>query len=490
MLTNLAAGRVVRTFTLVGLIIALIAGTVLAGGCGFGRDGPGETGDPGTGGGTGDPGTGGGASTIGFAYHPRPVISEGQNLLAFLGTDGTVYVWDGSSARPVYRPEDGHAVMNLAIAPAAAHPYLAVSEAPRTANDPPFTTPTRLTIINLGDGTHYRALPLDNSPSGSQAGPPAITTLQWSADGGELFVNGEAPVVLAIGAESATLAWDLAGVIPQGGEMREPLMAPDFSRLAFSLFEVVPDDTGEDLWIADRPLSGASAGAGGPTAVRRLTTGNLGGYPVRWLGDLPDGSDPGGRQTYVLVRLGAVSTGGGTSTGLAVVNAETGAMTTWFAEGNLVHRPVLIDLEGGWALIGLYHSITGRDGRAFWTPLRGGADEAAIPALDGYQVGGPAVLVDSGQGGQAGQTRQAVLIARDPETGSTAYWLVATDGSAQRLGAPSASEEAYLLEGTMGGRAFIMGVSSGPDGASRSALYQLIIEETRVEAVSLQAADD
>lgn len=470
----LQATRSLKALASLGLVAALALSTLLAAGCGPGKD-TGGTGDPGAGGSGTDPASGGGiGSSIGLRHHPLPVISQGQNLLAFVGDDGVVYVWDGATARGVYGPPDGNSVRGLALSPTTARPYLAVTEDTLTERGP---IPTRVVIVDLVSGAEYQAAPLG---SGSPAHGPAVSTLEWSANGLELFVNGEAPMVLSIGPEAATLAWDLADIIAEGSEMREPLMAPDFSRLAFSLFEQEPDDTGEDLWVADRPVSGISAGDSGSALARRLTTGNLGGYPVLWLGTRADGSDPAGRQIHVLVRLGAVSTGGGTSTGLAVVNTDTGAVDTWYGEGNLVHRPVLVDLEGGWALIGLHHSMTGRDGRTFWTPLRGTGDETSVTALDDLIAGTAVQLADG----------QVVLLARDPESGATGIWLVARDGSATQVGAPAAGEDAYLLEGTISGQAVVLTVATDAAGVSRCALNQIIAEEARVEAVVLQEAED
>jgi hypothetical protein len=403
--------------------------------------------------------------------HPLPVISAGQGLLAFVSSGSIVYLWDGQSASPVY---EGFGIRGLGLSPDPARPYLAIIETTIGPAVPAFRDPDLVTVVNLQTRAYYRALSPD-------AGSPAHGTpraLQWSADGLELLVEADPPVVLAIGADAATLAWDLADVVPEGAEMRRPLMAPDFSRLAVSLFEAEPG-VGEDLWIANRPAASASASPDGLTLRRRLTSGNRGGYPVLWLGGRSDGSDPAGVQTYVLAELGAVSTGGGTPTGLAVVNADTGTMEIWYAEGGMVHRPALVDLARGRALIGVYHPVTGQGGRTVWHALRGGASDTGIPTLGGYQLTGSAVGLEDGS---------AVVMARDPETTGDECWLVGIDGSARKLGSAGQGERMHLINGTIGGRAYVLSVAADAGGADRCKLNRVIAEEGRLEPVELIAA--
>lgn len=465
MSTRRPAGLLVMT-----LLLTLMAGLITSG---CGPRGERDTGDSDSG--DGNPGNTAGAAAIEFLHHPGPVASAGLDLLAFVSTTGTVYTWSGGAARLLYSPPDGWAVVTMALSPSADRPYLALTERLATPGYLVGAGSEKVTIVNVNTATVYQAFPLaaGDATSAGYTSPCEIYALQWSADGAELFVNGAVPLVLAIGENAATVAWDLAVIRPSGTDIREPLLAPDFSRVAYSLFDLAADIE-EDLWVLDRPAPGAQA-----SHPRRLTEGNLGGYPVAWLGSRTDGSDPRGEATCVLVQLGAVSTGGGTPTGLAVVNTKTGAIDTWYAMSNLVHRPIFVDLEAGRTLVSLFHSITGLDGRLMWRPLDGASPETVVPDLEDKLIGRLAVGLEDGS---------TVVLARqfdDESQGPWEYWLVTTGSSARRVGTAPEGADAYLIEGTVGGRAFIITVATDPSGVNRTQLLQVITEAGRVERVEL-----
>lgn len=84
-------------------------------------------------------------------------------------------------------------------------------------------------------------------------------------------------------------------------EVRSPLFSEDGSKLSFSLLR---DDGSENLWVMDLHSGD----------IRQVTNAGEGDYPFCWVDD-----------TTLLVRVGAVSTGGGLIYGLAAVDVETGA---------------------------------------------------------------------------------------------------------------------------------------------------------------------
>lgn len=83
--------------------------------------------------------------------------------------------------------------------------------------------------------------------------------------------------------------------------VRSPLFSNDSSKLAFTLFE---REGPENLWVLDLEDCG----------VRKVTNEGAGDYPFFWVDD-----------TEILVRIGAVSTGGGHVYGLAAIDLETGS---------------------------------------------------------------------------------------------------------------------------------------------------------------------
>ncbi|MDP2872133.1 MAG: hypothetical protein Q8P31_06300 [Bacillota bacterium] len=415
-------------------------------------------------------------NVIGVGFHPMPVASAGLDLMAFVSTKGQVYVWAGTEAELVYTPPTGWAVAQLALSPDQGRPYLALTEGPRIP-DSEAVRAENVTIVNVRTGAAYRAFPLARGDAVPEryAAPQDVYTLQWSADGTELFLYGKSPLVLSVGqgAAAASVVWDLSAMLSAGGEPRAPLMAPDFSRLAYSVFDP-SGDTEEDLWVIERPASSDNS-----PPPRRLTEGNLGGYPVCWLGSRADGSDPGGEASCVLIQLGGVSTGGGTPTGLAVVDTRSGALDIWYPTGNLVHRPVLVAAERGRALVSLFHSITGRDGRLFWRPLDGRSPEVIVTALEDRMMGRVAVGLGDGS---------AVVLARQLGEGGEGpweYWHVGSGATAEKIGTAPAGAQAYLLEGSVSGRALIVTVSTNA-GVSQAKLWRVLVDAGKVEQIELR----
>ncbi len=402
---------------------------------------------------------------LGICNDPFPTVSDGQGLMAFVATSGIVHVWDGEYARPVYRPSEGYAVVELSLSPDRARPYLAVLESTVTGA-PAHPRPIKVYVVNLGTGASYQALPLGG---GVPVESPGEVGLQWSADGTELVVSGSSPAVLSIGTDRAELAWDLTGIVPEGAFMRSPLMAPDFSRLAFTLFD---SEGVEDLWAVDRPADGSSFS---PSSKCRMTTGNQAGYPVRWLGARGDGSEPEGSQVHVLVRLGGVSTGGGVCTGLGVVNTGNKELDVWYPEGPTVYQPVAIDLAGGNALVSSSQWATGQDGRVFWRALREGRADIPVQSLDGLRMG-PGVLLDDGA---------TLAPTMRPADGEREYWLVKPDGSVLRLGSTTREEDGRFLDGTIGGRTFLLTTVVAKDSSATCRLMRVNLDQRRLDRVSL-----
>lgn len=404
-----------------------------------------------------------------IARTPLPVISAGQGLLAFVGTDDTVYVWDGESAGAVH---SGREVAGLALSPDPASPYLAILE-PAAGTAVRDTDRTYLlTIVNLETGDSYPAF----SPRCSRLEELRSECLRWSPDGRELFVHAYPPAVLAVGPQVATVAWDLTGLVPDGAFVRRPLPAPDFTRLAFTLFDWAAAE-GEDLWVVDRPADSEGDTYDAAAARRRLTTGDRGGYPVCWIGSRADGSDPAGRPTYLLVQLGAISTGGGFPSGIAVVNADTGDMETWYPQSLTERDPLALDLERGRALIRVDYLDGERQGLS-WRPLHDGAAQTAVDLPANVRIGS-AVLLDDGS---------AVVTVGDPAASAGECWLVGGDGSSRKIGAGEKDETTHLLDGLLDGQAFVLRAvpdSGGGDAGYSPQLCRVNAQEGRLEPVDL-----
>jgi hypothetical protein len=400
-------------------------------------------------------------------------------MAAFMSTTSKVYVWTGDATRLVYTPPQGWGIVNMHLSPDASRPFLAISEGPAGKDSTGFSA-QRVTVVNVNTAAAYHAFPVPASPGTPTRYSTAESAyaVQWSADGTELFIRGTVPAVLAIGDSSSTVAWDLGSIYAPGHEPRSVLLAPDFARVAYSLFEL-SGDGGEDLWVLERRHTSPELSSA--PQPRRLTDNDLGAYPVRWIGSEPDGSDPDGQPTCLLVMLGAISTGGGTPTGIAVVDTKTGAIDTWYPTGNLVHRPVLADPGTGRALVSLFNSITGGDGRLFWRPLDGRSPEVLVPALDDRLIGANAVNL-------AGGSALVLVKPRDDGKGEAVweYWLVETGGSARRLASAAKGVHSILLGGTVGGNGLILEVSTASSGESRCRLWRVNGRAGKVEQIELK----
>lgn len=144
--------------------------------------------------------------------------------------------------------------------------------------------------------------------------------------------------------------------------VRSPLFSESGSQLAFTLLE---DDGSENLWVFDMDQG----------SIRQVTDGGNGDYPFFWVDD-----------TTLLVRVGAVSTGGGLVYGLASVDVETGSCTVVDIDGSSDRSPSLgpdapsfhrihvarsVSPEGD-RLIGESRSLAGDDSRIYLLDLASG----------------------------------------------------------------------------------------------------------------------
>ncbi len=411
-------------------------------------------GDPG-----GDQEAGPPAASLDPAKFPLPVTSSDGSLVAFVATDGGVYTWAPEqagveskgkpglvgAAKAVYRPANGWNVRILSLSPGASQPNLAVAEA-QGDNSPA----TSLTIVDLDTGEARQALPAGNYS-------PEISSLQWSGDGrNNLFVNGSPPLVLAVTDTTTEVVADLSAMAPAGGngEARRPLLSPDFSVAAFTWFDWSASSD-EDLWVL--PVASAAPGdpVGGPSAPERVTTGNIGAYPVAWLGGAADGSQPAGPYDYILVQLGALSTGGGLRLGLATVNVRTKEVTALFTGSDdgiepSTYRAALIDLPGRKILINRSGALTGQGGRTFWFSLADG-EVKEVPGLEGLILFEAAAIPGTGS---------VVALAHDPNGAGNEIWAIRDDGQATRVCLTDGLSDTHLI-GEAGGRAVFFEVDSG-----------------------------
>lgn len=442
---------------------------------------------------------------IKLAQDPPPVVSEGLGQVVFLSSDGRVFAWTVGKGdetpsdtgltirvKPVFTADPEWSIRAMALSPDARRPYLALTETFRGGTG----AATRVVVVNTTTGQARRVLPIPEFG-------PEVSSLQWSADGRRLFVDGKPPLVLDIEEDAAEVTWDLTAMAPAGSdtEARRPLLAPDFSAAAFTRFYLSATED-EDLWVLREDESVAD----------RLTAGNLGGYPVAWLGGAADGSKPGGPFDYLLVQTGAISTGGGGAPqGLAVVNVQTKTLTVWYgrpapgqdqgegaAEGppapagtgtgadRLTFRAVLVDLPGGRVLINSFDAMTGENGRAFWRSLTDGA-ETEIPELAGRHV------TTATRGHQ--ESPAAVLLARQPGEVGYELWVLESSGPARKLagvttaigGLPDGMPDLYLL-GVAGPWYVLLEVvpaaGTGPNPpAARTALLALDPAEGKLKPV-------
>ncbi len=373
---------------------------------------------------------------VAVAAIPPPVTSDALGLVAFISGDGhTAYLWtvadpalDVNDAfltvkvRPVYEVDQSWSAQAMALSPAAIGPYLALAE----AFDQGTGLATRVTVVNVATGEYRRVLP---NPGFS----PQVASLQWSADGKLLFANGKPPLVIDIAGGADDVVWDLTAMAPDGkSEARRPLLSPDFSAVAFTRFYLSTDE-GEDLWVLGEDEGSAD----------RVTTGNLGAYPILWLGGAPDGSKPDGPFDYLLVQIGAISTGGGPTRGPAAVDLKTKELTEWYPMATAGARCWLvdaIDLKAGRALVTGFNAMTGREGTTFWRSLSDGA-VTEIPQLDGLVVSS---AVAGGSGALA-----AVAVAEHPDSRARQIWALGDGGTNRKLADTEAAENA-LVAGRVG----------------------------------------
>ena len=158
--------------------------------------------------------------------------------------------------------------------------------------------------------------------------------------------------------------------------VRSPLFSADSSKLALTLLR---DDGLENLWVMD--LDSGS--------VRQVTDEGEGDYPYRWMDD-----------TTLMVRIGAVGTGGGHVYGLAAVDLETGSRVLVD-----VDEPSSDGLDGPWlrrihvvksfspdgdCLIGESRTGAGTESRIYLLELETGRREVILEGetpSEGYGLG-------------------------------------------------------------------------------------------------------
>jgi len=404
---------------------------------------------------------------VAVAPRPVPVASDTQDCLALVGSDGWVYSWVGNEtwgdltgplARRLYRPEPGWEVSDLTLSPHHEHPYLGVVEARTDGSG----RDTRVTVVDLSTGEAARLLPAGDYT-------PTVTGLQWSSDGTRLLALGRHPLVLDLssGPREARVSWDLRALSAADSEARRPLAAPDFSVVAFTRFYLSADQE-EDLWVLE-------AGRDDP---RRVTAGGLGAYPQVWLGAHPDGSDPDGPFDWLLVRLGAIGTGGGSPGALAAVDIRTGEVRPWSDDDAVAQHLALLDLGEGRALLGQHQAMTGADARVLWRCLREGT-AIEVDELAGRLLGW---ALEAGTDGP-----RIVALASEPESGARELWLLGPDGEAERLGTFPAQTQ-VLPVGTLRGHAYAATVTAEADGRERTALLQVDTTTKEVREVTLWTA--
>jgi hypothetical protein len=398
-------------------------------------------------------------------------ISKGLGLLGLVSADGEVYTWapprDAAQATEsvmgdatrVYTPPPGWAVRELSLSPTK--PYLAVVEV-SSAQDERW----RVAVIDLGTNSVGR-------PPGAVDQPGSVLPIRWSDDGLHLYVTGQAPCLLKMGDAGPSVAWDLSAIREPNTEVRSPLLCSDLSGIAYTAFHLDADDT-EDLWFLERDLR----------QPRRLTRGGLGGYPLAWLehGAPPSGQAGGGEGTALLIGLGAVSTGGGITSGLAAIDVRTGKMDVWYAEESLlINEAALVDRSRRKALIVRASQAGREDGRIVWRWFPEGK-ELVVSGLNDLGFRHPAVLLEDGS---------AVILVRAPGLKAAQLWQVLGDGSARQLGVAPAGAPATLL-GTAQGWPFIVSeaVPSGAEAPARTPPQLSLVDVAggRILPVRLRAA--
>lgn len=375
-----------------------------------------------------------------MAAVPPPVASDALGLVAFVSGDGhTVYLWAPVEpaleaaertvtvkARLAYTVDGGWSPKTMALSPSAGQPYLALTE----AFDQGTGAATRVTIVNTATGDYRRVFPKPGFC-------PQVSSLQWSADGELLFVNGRPPLVVDIAGGAGDIAWDLAAMAPDHkSEARAPLLSPDFKTVAFTRFFFSAAE-GADLWVL-----GEDEGA-----ADQVTTGNVGACPVAWLGAAADGSKPDGPFDFLLAE---------TPHGPAVVDIKSKRIIEWYAlsapeAGETTHRAVLVDLPGRRVLVNSFNAMTGQRARTVWRSLTDGA-ETELADLAGRHIAGAV-------GGPEGAVATVVVARLEDDSGSE-VWVLDRQGSSRRLAETEGATNVCLV-GQVGSLFILAEVSPG-----------------------------
>ncbi|MGE5579280.1 MAG: hypothetical protein ACM3WU_04465 [Bacillota bacterium] len=140
--------------------------------------------------------------------------------------------------------------------------------------------------------------------------------------------------------------------------VRSPLFVEGGSRMAFTLLE---DDGSENLWVMDIDQG----------SIRQVTDADEGDYPFFWMND-----------STLLVRIGAIYTGGGLVYGLASVDVETGSRAVVDMDSSpsispdgppfrRIHVVRSISPKGD-RLVGESRSLAGDDSRVYLLDLASG----------------------------------------------------------------------------------------------------------------------
>lgn len=457
-------------------VIACLAGCVLAVFSGLGGCRSHEAAPPAFGGAGPEPGV-----SITPMSFPQPVVTARCSVV-FLGTDGVVYEWAPACAHeddlakkeailagkavPLYRPDPGWSM--VAFVPAMSREYVAVLESPAPGQGPA----GRVTILETGPARARRLVPPEGFPS-------EVFSVQWS--GAELLlVNGPHPRVFSVTEGSISPFWDLGAMAPPGSdcEALRPLGDLDLSRVAFT--RLGDPTTGDaNLWLISRDASGLA-----PEPVR-ITTGDLGVYPVAWLGVNSDCSSFDGPGEYLLVEVKAGSAGSEGAKDLAVVNVRTKEVQAWHQPGETSYWFIFLYRAGGRALIASANAATGQDRRLLWHWLKNG-QETEVTELRGLVVEGAAEaesVLDSA----------VVLVEREASPGGPVrheVWRVSGNGMAFKIGDISPEVDAHVLGGASN-QAVLMtvaGNADSPAGGSAAAFLLADPANRRLLTVELQAA--
>jgi len=455
-------------------VIACLAACVLAAFSGLGGCRSHASAPPTSGGAGAEPGV-----SITPMSFPQPVLTAWCSVV-FLGTDGVVYEWAPAFAHaddlakkeailagkavPLYRPDPGWAM--VAFVPALSRQYVAVLESPAPGQGPA----RRVTILETGPARARHLVP----PEGFLS---EVISVQWS--GAELLlVNGPHPLVFSVTEGSISPFWDLGTLAPPGSEFEvlRPLGDLGFSRVAFTR-SGDPATRDANLWVISRD-------ALAPEPVR-VTTGDLGVYPVAWLGVNNDCSSFDGPGEYLLVEVKAGPAGSEGAKDLAVVNVRTKEVQAWHQPGETSYEFIFLYRAGGRALIASANAATGQDRRLLWHWLKNG-QETEVTELRGLVAEGAAEassVLDSA----------VVLVEREASPGGPVrheVWRVSGNGMAFKIGDITPGLDAHILGGTSH-QAVLMtvaGTAGNPAGGSAAVFLLADPANYRLLTVELQAA--